>query len=99
MDMSGGRWRELHFTSVKDWPPVNPQLEKRKYIYTDIEGRIWLSKFAGLGRYGEEKFKRAKVLDRYGLVPSIRFLKYGFLWGYRTLALFLLQRMMLRWIE
>ncbi|HYO82014.1 MAG TPA: hypothetical protein VES20_11465, partial [Bryobacteraceae bacterium] len=67
-DLSGGAWREVVGLDV----PVQPSHERRKYLH---EGR--LLKFAGLGRYGESKLRRAHALVRF--VPQAEKLENGFL--------------------
>ncbi|MBV9123043.1 MAG: hypothetical protein JO112_06785, partial [Planctomycetes bacterium] len=79
-DVAGGRWRAQHFSSEADWPPCHTLQERRKYLYR-ARGRIWLAKFAGLGRYGDSKWARARRLERLGLIPPIRDLRHGFLIG------------------
>jgi hypothetical protein len=79
-DIGGGKWRAHLFARAEDWPPANPQQERRKYLYR-ARGTIWLAKFAGLGRYGEAKLARGRRLQRAGLIPPIRELRRGFLIG------------------
>jgi hypothetical protein len=67
-DLSGGKWRE----SLRRWPAVQPQHERRKYLRGDR-----LYKFAGYGRYGREKLERAAHLD--GWIPPVLGLEDGFL--------------------
>lgn len=77
-DIAAGRWRARVYTSEHDWPPADLINERRKYLYR-AQGRTWLAKFAGLGRHGEEKLARARVLERAGLHPPIRRLRHGYL--------------------
>jgi hypothetical protein len=77
-DISGGRWRALHFPSPDGWPPTWAAQERRKYLYR-ADGRTWLAKFAGLGRHGGAKLERARRLAAAGLVPPPRGLRDGFL--------------------
>jgi hypothetical protein len=67
-DVSGGAWREL----AGIWPAVQPQHERRKYLY---EGRLW--KFAGLGQFGRTKLERAQRLEQF--CPRAYDLSNGFL--------------------
>jgi hypothetical protein len=53
-------------------PPVQPQHERRKYLY---EGRLW--KFAGLGQFGRTKLERAQRLEQF--CPRAYDLSNGFL--------------------
>ncbi len=77
-DVSGGRWRALHYADPEDWPPTWAAQERRKHLYR-TGGRTWLAKFAGLGRHGESKWECARRLAAAGLVPPPRHLRDGFL--------------------
>ncbi len=55
-DLSGGAWRSL----CGQWPVVQPQHERRKYLWRDR-----LYKFAGYGPYGCAKLERARVLAEF----------------------------------
>jgi hypothetical protein len=80
-DVAGDRWRaRLYPTSEEGWPPANPPQERRKYLY-QAQGRTWLARFAGLGRYGEWKLARGLSLTRAGLIPPVCGLRHGFLVG------------------
>lgn len=79
-DLGAGRWRGLLFPAGTDRPPVHLQQERRKYLLA-AGGRRWLLKFAGLGRYGQEKLERAEVLQGAGLAPPVSGLRHGFLVG------------------
>ena len=68
-DFSAGQWRDhLHA-----WPAVQPQHERRKFL--SQSGRLF--KFAGLGRFGDEKLARARRLREY--TPQVEGLRDGFL--------------------
>jgi hypothetical protein len=73
-DISAGKWRELLCGGESEWPAVQPQHEARKYLSGGM-----LLKFAGLGRYGEEKLGLARVLSNEGFVPALAGLSSGFL--------------------
>jgi hypothetical protein len=75
-DISAGRWRELLCENESEWPAVQPQHEARKYLSGGL-----LLKFAGLGRYGEEKLELARLLSNEGFVPGVAGLSSGFLAG------------------
>jgi hypothetical protein len=75
-DISAGKWRELLCGSESEWPAVQPQHEARKYLSGGM-----LLKFAGLGRYGEEKRELARLLSNEGFVPAVAGLNSGFLAG------------------
>jgi hypothetical protein len=79
-DLGAGSWRDLHFPAGAERPPAHFQQERRKYLLT-ADGRRWLLKFAGLGRYGEEKLERAQALQEAGLIPPVSGLRHGFLVG------------------
>ncbi|MEK8089402.1 hypothetical protein [Thermithiobacillus plumbiphilus] len=74
-DLSGGGWRKLVYGDAVDWPVVQPQHERRKYL--DADGRLW--KFAGLGEPGERALARGQVLSEAGLIPPVLELRQGFL--------------------
>jgi hypothetical protein len=69
-DLSGGQWRDLLGIDV----PVNPQHERRKYLY---DGRLY--KFSGLGAYGRRKLERGRELAEAGFTPRVLGLQNGFL--------------------
>jgi len=79
-DLGAGRWRELLYPPGAERPPAHLQQERRKYLVTS-GGRRWLLKFAGLGRYGEEKLALAAALAAAGLAPPVAGLRHGFLVG------------------
>jgi hypothetical protein len=59
-DISGGLWRELLYGDAAEFPAVQPQHERRKYL---SEGCLW--KFAGLGHFGRSRYERAQRLAAY----------------------------------
>ena len=73
-DLSGGRWRDL--VCGRPRPPVAPQHERRKYLSQDGAS---LSKFAGLGRRGRQRLRRAEALAEAGFAPEPEGLHDGFL--------------------
>ena len=73
-DLSGGLWRDVVCGPSR--PPVAPQHERRKYLSRDGAS---LSKFAGLGRRGRERLKRAEALAAAGFAPEPEGLHDGFL--------------------
>jgi hypothetical protein len=79
-EIGAGRWRDLLYPAGAERPPVHLQQERRKYLLITCSGR-WLLKFAGLGRYGEEKLERAAALQEAGLIPPLSGLRHGFLVG------------------
>lgn len=73
-DLSGGCWRGQFWSVEDDYPAVQPQHERRKYLR---DGRLY--KFAGLGRYGRHAFDRARALAAAGFAPPALGLDKGFL--------------------
>jgi hypothetical protein len=74
-DISAGRWRELAYGDEREWPAVQPQHERRKYLTGDRA----LHKFAGLGRHGRGKRDRAAWLSDQGVGPRVSSLANGFI--------------------
>lgn len=90
-DISGGAWRELHFSREEAWPAAHVQQERRKFLCR-AGGITWLLKFAGLGPEGAQNLTRAQALHEAGFTPQVLGLRHGFLverWveGARPLAL------------
>ncbi|MGN6154301.1 MAG: hypothetical protein ACTHN4_01005 [Sphingomicrobium sp.] len=77
-DISAGRWREQVYRCASEWPPVFLLWERHKFLAW-AGGKRWLVKFAGLGRIGERKLERARLLSSHGLVPRPAALIHGFL--------------------
>jgi hypothetical protein len=46
-DLSAGGWREHAFKTNENWPAVNTQFERSKYLHEMDDGTRWLWKFAG----------------------------------------------------
>jgi hypothetical protein len=76
-DISAGAWRPLLLEGPADWPPVQPQHERRKFLAGGSPAL--LLRFAGLGRYGDGKLERAKALANAGFSPPPLGLEHGFL--------------------
>lgn len=80
-DISSGRWRGKKFKDESEYPAVNPQHERRKYLIEDDSYKgssRWLAKFVGLGKYGRKSVLRADILSEFGFSPHIHKLKSGF---------------------
>jgi hypothetical protein len=78
-DLSAGRWRPVVAGSeTTPWPAVQPQHERVKLL-SGPSGHRRVSRFAGLGRYGEAKMARAAALADAGFSPAPRSLANGFL--------------------
>jgi hypothetical protein len=75
-DISGGAWRDLR--AWPERPPAFPAQERRKFLHYAPDGD-WLVKFAGLGRIGEAKLRRARALHSAGFTPEPAGLVEGFL--------------------
>lgn len=73
-DLSAGNWRKLVYRDEGDWPAVQPQHERRKFL---AGGR--LLKFAGLASYGAPVLARAEALFDAGFTPRPAGLQRGFL--------------------
>lgn len=79
-NFSAGAWRRELYEDERDWPAVQPQHERRKYLLSDRAGApIGLLKFAGLGRHGRAAAERAHSLARAGLTPRVLGSRRGFL--------------------
>ena len=57
IDLSAGNWRPVFYRDDSEYPAVQPQHEAAKFI--SAQGMV---RFAGQGRYGSEKLKRARLL-------------------------------------
>jgi hypothetical protein len=78
MEISGGWWRAVRYSREAEWPPVKPQLERRKFLLPTDDG-TWLLKFVGLGSMGERKLARARLLHAAGFTPEVAGFRHGFL--------------------
>jgi len=80
LDISAGEWRRITYADSADWPAVQPQHERRKYLSREMAGgRRTLLKFAGLGRFGRRKLERAERLWQAGFGPRPLGFGNGFL--------------------
>lgn len=71
-NVAAGEWRRETYADDRDWPAVQPQHERRKYLLRDAgDAPIALLKFAGLGRYGRAAEERARSLAAAGLTPRV----------------------------
>lgn len=78
LDISAGKWRTLFFSDQIQYPAVQPEHERRKYI-EGVNGQKTLRKFAGLGQYGRRSFDRAVALADAGFTPRPIAIEDGFL--------------------
>lgn len=76
-DISAGEWRHIVCESESDFPAVQPQHERRKYLCRETNPPT-LFKFAGLGRYGKAKLARAERLAEAGFTPRALGIQDGF---------------------
>ena len=77
-EISGGAWRSLLGLTEADWPAVQPQHERRKYLVEGADGQPVLHKFSGLGCYGRRALERALDLAEAGFPPPVIGLEGGF---------------------
>jgi histidinol-phosphate phosphatase family protein len=77
-DLSAGRWRERWLDGRADWPAVQPQHERRKYLLHTGAPEPTLLRFVGLGRWGARRFARAAALADTGFTPAPLALQHGF---------------------
>lgn len=78
VDLSAGNWRRHLEPDPTRWPPSNPFFERRKYLLRR-DGRSWMSKFSGFGRYGEAALARARALGEAGISPRPGEIRDGFI--------------------
>jgi hypothetical protein len=71
-DVSAGRWRAEIYQATDEFPPVQPQHERRKYLLhpDETSGAPMLLKFAGLGGLSEVKLERARHLAAAGFTTQ-----------------------------
>ena len=74
-DLSAGAWRTWCYPSAEEWPAVQPQHERRKYLGPDETIR----RFAGLGRRAAAIAHRASILGGSGFASGALSLDRGFL--------------------
>jgi hypothetical protein len=74
--IDAGRWRGLFFQD-RDYPAVQPQHERRKFLTVERNPR--LLKFAGIGPFGDSALQRAHMLSQAGYSPPVDELRHGFL--------------------
>jgi hypothetical protein len=83
-DLSAGAWRPLVFERPDQYPAVQPQHERRKFLARGLaeasaQGTDLVLRFAGLGGYGDGKLARARTLADAGLGTAPAGLEHGFL--------------------
>ncbi len=76
IDLSAGQWRSRVFARAPEWPAVQPQHERPKFLDT-AGGRV--ARFAGIGRTAWRRRERAEVLHDLGFGAAARELRDGVL--------------------
>ena len=80
-DLSAGAWRRKIFPDEQQYPPVQPEHERRKYLLAptgdeEPEGRLF--SFFGLGGAVPTKLRRARRLGEAGFAPAPQGVVHGF---------------------
>jgi hypothetical protein len=80
-DISAGAWRPHVYSDQAEWPAVQPQHERRKYLVFPERavGTPKLLSFVGLGKHAGPKVCRARRLAQAGFTPEPESLAHGFL--------------------
>lgn len=78
-NVSAGEWRSLFFSGESEFPAVQPQHERRKFLSVG-QPRV-IAKFAGFGSRGRACFDRAKMLHAARFTPAPLELANGFLFS------------------
>ncbi len=78
LDIAGGRWRGHRYENETEWPAVDRQNERRKYLVESSRGSFLL-KFTGLGEFGRRKVARAEALAAAGFTLEPLAWRHGFL--------------------
>jgi hypothetical protein len=76
VDLSAGRWRSHVFAGECEWPAVQPQHERPKFLNSQA-GRI--ARFAGIGKTSTRRRRRAELLHEEGFGPRAGELQNGVL--------------------
>jgi hypothetical protein len=79
-DFSAGAWRAAVYADETEYPAVQPQHERRKYLLTSgaAAGNPKLLSFIGLGRGIEAKMRRAERLADAGFTAAPERMAHGF---------------------
>ena len=77
-DIAGGLWRRHRYADEAEWPAVDRQNERRKYLAASPRG-TFLLKFTGLGAFGREKMARAEAMAAAGFTLEPLAWRHGFL--------------------
>lgn len=74
-DIGGGRWRNVVFPGVSDWPASWVWTERKKYLSAS---RDRFFRFDGLSQYGNAVRHRSHLLAEHGWGPSAEAVGNGF---------------------
>jgi hypothetical protein len=79
-DLSAGAWRQDVFDHDQQYPAVQPQHERKKFLLRDRStgDQPKLLSFAGLGSRSRQKVRRAERLADAGFTPKLETAAYGF---------------------
>jgi hypothetical protein len=77
-NVSAGAWRSLPALSHASTPAVQPQHERVKFVDNPMNPSS-IARFAGLGRHGALKLRRAELLHQAGFGPAPVLLSRGVL--------------------
>ncbi|MFL5612041.1 MAG: hypothetical protein ACJ796_00065 [Gemmatimonadaceae bacterium] len=78
-DVSAGAWRRFAYASSLEFPVVQPQHERRKFLAKAMNSERVLIKFEGLGTFGIPHRDRAVRLADAGFGPAVHGFADGFL--------------------
>jgi hypothetical protein len=82
-DLSAGGWRRELYQNPEQYPPVQPQHERRKYLLEPADPgaghREKLVSFLGLGEWSVPKLNRGEQLAEAGFTPKPEAVAHGFL--------------------
>lgn len=84
LELSGGLWRSVLLEGPADFPPVHPQHERRKFLFSPLAHSPspdppLLARFAGFGRKGQTALARGRALEEAGWGPPVVGKAEGFL--------------------
>lgn len=77
-DWSAGAWRQGLLPDPAEWPAIQPQHERRKYVVSRAGSAPLLLKFTGLGQSGHDRFERMQLIADAGFTPAPVAFAHGF---------------------
>jgi hypothetical protein len=77
-ELSAGAWREYAYRASSEYPAIQPQHERRKFLAARGRDDRVLIKFAGLASYGENHHRRDVRLADAGFAPDVAGFADGF---------------------